>query len=96
MGKLRDRLQVHAASVTNAVDRLERDGLVRRLPNPRDGRGTLAEITSRGRKLVAKVTPVLNEQVFVDAGVSDRQADELTGLLRKVRQSAGDFQSQKV
>ncbi|MPV88512.1 MarR family transcriptional regulator, partial [Georgenia ruanii] len=34
------RLQVHPASVTNTVDRLERDGLVRREPHPRDGRAT--------------------------------------------------------
>ena len=40
-----ERLMVHPTSVTNTVDRLERDGLVRRRPNPRDGRGTLAEIT---------------------------------------------------
>ncbi len=47
-----ERLMVHPTSVTNTVDRLERDGLVRRLPNPRDGRGTLAEITPSGRDVV--------------------------------------------
>ena len=33
-----ERLMVHPTSVTNTIDRLERDGLVRRRPNPRDGR----------------------------------------------------------
>src|SRR5680860_1051428 len=35
------RLQVHPTSVTNAVDRLERAGLVARRPHPSDGRTTL-------------------------------------------------------
>jgi DNA-binding MarR family transcriptional regulator len=44
MGKLTERLQVHPASVTNAVDRLEVDGLVNRVPNPVDSRSTIATI----------------------------------------------------
>ena len=42
LGKIGERLQVNAASVTNAVDRLEGDGLVTRRLNPDDGRGTLS------------------------------------------------------
>src|SRR3954453_4312630 len=51
VGKIGERLQVHPASVTNAVHRLEQDGFVVRTPNPSDGRSVLAEITSTGRKL---------------------------------------------
>ncbi len=51
-----ERLMVHPTSVTNTVDRLERDGLVRRRPNPRDGRGILAEITPGGRDVVTRST----------------------------------------
>ena len=47
LSKIGERLQVHATSVTNVIDRLEAAGLVRREPNPRDGRGTLAR--GRGR-----------------------------------------------
>ncbi|MCW2594226.1 MAG: MarR family transcriptional regulator, partial [Jatrophihabitans sp.] len=49
LSKIGERLQVHATSVTNVIDRLEAAGLVRREPNPRDGRGTLAVITDDGR-----------------------------------------------
>src|SRR3954452_16020202 len=38
-----ERLQLHPTSVTNIVDRLEADGLVKRLPHPTDRRTTLAE-----------------------------------------------------
>ena len=50
VGKVGERLQVHPASVTNAVDRLERDGFVERVANPRDGRSVLASITPAGRE----------------------------------------------
>ncbi len=49
LSKIGERLQVHATSVTNVIDRLEAAGLVRRTPNPRDGRGTLAVLTAEGR-----------------------------------------------
>ncbi len=48
------RLMVHPTSVTNIIQRLERQGLVVRRPNPRDGRGALAEITPAGRGLVER------------------------------------------
>ena len=53
LGKIGERLQVNAASVTNAVDRLEADGLVARRSNPDDGRGTLAGLTAAGRRRAA-------------------------------------------
>src|SRR5580693_2905889 len=40
LGKMRDRLLIHQAAVTNLVDRLEADGLVRRVPHARDRRTT--------------------------------------------------------
>ena len=43
MAKIGERLMVHPTSVTNTVQRLEAAGFVTREPNPRDGRGTLAE-----------------------------------------------------
>ena len=46
LGKMGERLQVHPTSVTNTVDRLVAAGLVERRPNPRDGRGVLAALTS--------------------------------------------------
>src|SRR5579863_9661399 len=49
LGKIGARLQVHPASVTNLIDGLERDGLVRRTPHPSDRRTTLATITDAGR-----------------------------------------------
>lgn len=91
LGKIGARLQVHPASVTNAVNRLEADGLVVRRPHPEDGRTTLATLTPDGRRLARKATRLLNQAVFADLGLDEREQDQLFTLLHKIRRSAGDF-----
>ena len=91
LGKAGARLQVHQTSVTNAVDRLEAQGLVRRVPHPTDGRAVLAEITPAGRKVVRRATSELNSRVFADLGLDPADLDRLFGLLERFRQAAGDF-----
>ncbi|HVT42416.1 MAG TPA: MarR family transcriptional regulator [Acidimicrobiales bacterium] len=91
LGKIGERLQVGAASVTNAIDRLERDRLVRRRPNPDDGRGVLAVLTARGRALAHEVTDALNEALFTTVELSSADADALFALLATLRRRAGDF-----
>ena len=85
------RLQVHPTSVTNAVDRLEAVGLVRRAPHPTDGRGTLVEVTDAGRELALTATEQLNAQVFSRPGLPARRVTSLVGVLRDLRKGAGDF-----
>lgn len=89
--KIGSRLQVHPTSVTSAVDRLERQGLVVRTPHPTDRRTKLAEITDDGRERVLEATARLNRGVFADPGVSANQADQLVRTLRALRKHAGDF-----
>src|SRR5580700_711262 len=88
LSKIGERLQVHRASVTNAIDRLEAQGLVRREPNPEDGRSTLALITLRGRQLAEAATGALNDEVFKSMGLPDEVLQELFGLLKDVRRNA--------
>lgn len=92
LGKIGERLQVHAASVTNAIDRLEAAGLVRRVPHPTDGRAVLAEITDQGREVVEQATAVLTDARFGADGVGRTEARELTDLLSRLRAAAGDFE----
>ncbi len=91
LGKIGQRLQVGAASVTNAIDRLERDRLVRRRVNPKDGRGVLAAITTQGRDLVQEATAALNRSLFTELELSPADADALFSLLTTLRRRAGDF-----
>jgi DNA-binding MarR family transcriptional regulator len=85
------RLMVHPTSATNTVDRLERQGLVVRRPNPRDGRGKLAEITEAGREVVAAATVDLMKVEFGVADYDVAQLGQLFDLLRGLRVGAGDF-----
>src|SRR3984957_13890746 len=86
-----ERLMVHPTSVTNIVDRLERQQLVVRRPNPSDGRGRLAEITEAGRAVVARATVDLMAAEFGLRGFEDGQLKEVFDLFRELRLTAGDF-----
>lgn len=88
LGKIGERLQVHPASVTNAIDRLEAQRLVRRQPHPSDRRTTLAALTDRGRTVAAQATGDMNA---LFATLELRDPDGLFDLLRQVREAAGDF-----
>jgi DNA-binding MarR family transcriptional regulator len=91
LGKIGERLQVHRTSVTNIVDKLEADGLVRRVPHEVDRRATLAEITDEGRATAQQATEALNAAAFgIDALGNDEQ-EAVTALLRALRVDACDF-----
>jgi DNA-binding MarR family transcriptional regulator len=87
-----ERLQLHPTSVTNIVDRLEADALVRRNPHPTDRRTTLVEITEAGRTRREAATEAVTGVDFGLRGLTDRQTEQLTELLAKVRRAVGDFE----
>ncbi|EOM74913.1 MarR family transcriptional regulator [Rhodococcus rhodnii] len=91
MTKASARLQVHPTSVTNAVDRLEKAELVRRVPHPTDRRTTLVEITDAGRALAAEATEHLNAEVFARPGLGRDSSRQLVSLITELRTAAGDF-----
>lgn len=91
MGKMGQRLMVHPTSVTNAIDRLEEQGLVRRISHPTDRRATLAEITKEGRRVAIESARAVCATAFGFEDYSGRQSAEITQLLRKLRQKSGDF-----
>lgn len=91
VGKIGERLQVHPASVTNAVQRLEADELVVRRANPNDGRSVLAELTPAGRRLVDLCTAQLNEQIFSIVPIPIAQQRRAFDALCSMRKAFGDF-----
>ena len=84
------RLQVHPASVTSAVARLEEQGLAVRERTAQDRRMVLARITPSGRRLARRATHLLNEGVFDGIGLDARETGRLRALLDAVRAHAGD------
>jgi DNA-binding MarR family transcriptional regulator len=91
LGKVGERLQVHRTSVTNIIDKLEADGLVRRVPHEADRRTTLAQITGAGRDVALRATELLNADAFGLAAVDETDQERLTEILRTLRLEAGDF-----
>ena len=92
LSKIGERLQVHATSVTNVIDRLEAAGLVQREPNPRDGRGTLAVITEQGRQVADAATRELHRTDFGLQALDRDELQRLFTILRRLRVDAGDFE----
>jgi DNA-binding MarR family transcriptional regulator len=90
MSRVGSLLQVHPTSATSAVDRLERQGFVKRVRDVNDGRVVLACITPRGKKVAERATAGLNSEVFERPGLGVDQTAELTHLLGALRAAAGD------
>jgi DNA-binding MarR family transcriptional regulator len=74
-----------SGGMTPVIDRLEREGLVKRLPNPADRRGSLVELSRAGRRRVdaAMARHAETEQRLVDP-LDAREREQLIALLRKL------------
>ena len=92
LGKIGERLQVHATSVTPLVNRLEAAGLLVRNPHPEDGRAVLASITAEGRAVMQQATDAIVEARFALGALTDEQCEQLTTMLTGPRRAAGDFE----
>ena len=74
-----------SAGITSRVDRLERRGLIIRLPDPDDRRGVLIELTEHGRELVdAAIRANTESEAQLLDGFTGRERDTLQRLLRKL------------
>jgi DNA-binding MarR family transcriptional regulator len=91
LSKIGERLMVHPTSVTNAIDRLETQGLVRRETDSVDRRRVLASLTAKGTTTMAAATRALTDLDFGVAGLDRDELALLYRLLRQVRGAAGDF-----
>jgi DNA-binding MarR family transcriptional regulator len=52
-GQIAEILHVHPSTMTGILKRLERKGLIRRRPDPRDRRRTFVGVTKKGRRIDA-------------------------------------------
>src|SRR3982074_2008439 len=84
-GDLARGMGLSSGAMPNRIDRLENAGLVERLPDPDDRRGTLVAITEKGRQVVdeAVVDHLATEERLLGV-LSDAERRRLSGLLRKL------------
>lgn len=83
--ELSDRMFVNRANMTGLIDRMERDGLVRRRQRPGDRRVHVVTLTPAGRRRVDKAEAEYFQEVRrVTRGLSGRDATALVRSLLSV------------
>lgn len=77
---------VEQYNLSRLLDRMEGQGLVRRVPFPGDKRRQLVEITDKGRAMQKRMWPVYAASVqrLVGEKISDKDAERLAAILGKL------------
>ena len=82
---LASHVHIDGATMTHHIDRLEQQGLVRRLVHSGDRRVRHVEPTAKGRRLHAKLLAVAEEfDALTVAGLDEAEQAELRRLLAKI------------
>lgn len=95
--EISERTLLSSATMTAVLDTLERQGWIRRTPNPDDRRSVLIEITPEGRELADRFIPglhILERRVM--SALTRRERHQLLALLGKVLASANGLADEPV
>ncbi len=84
--ELSKQLNMTSPTLTGIVDRLEKNGMVSRSPNPQDRRSILISLTKKGLGIVPKIRKAVSEanQTFLNS-LSNEEELMLRGLLNRLR-----------
>ena len=84
-GQLASDLRLSSGALTNRLDRMEAGGLIRRLPDPNDRRGTIVEPTDLGLRKWDEVAGASSrKEAELTSGLTKAEREELHSLLRKL------------
>lgn len=90
LSKLAALLDCARSNATQLVDRLEAEGLVRRIPDPEDRRGVLAEMTDEGHDRYRKGLEALSRvEHTLERLYSPRERSQLVRLLERLDSAWG-------
>jgi DNA-binding MarR family transcriptional regulator len=79
---------IEPGTMTKTLQRMERDALIERRPDPTDGRRVRIHLTDRARRLEAELkATVVDLNAAVLEGLSSRQRSCFMGALRRVIQN---------
>ncbi len=95
MADLARKAVVSRSNVTRLTDRMEKAGLVARSDCPIDGRGTVCELTAKGRALRAKMWPVYRKQIdtLFSKHLDSREADLISTAFGRIIDSSNQRKS---
>ncbi len=90
MHELARAVVLSRSGLSRLADRLEKAGLLRREPDPADGRGSFAVLTDEGAGMRERMWPVYAKGIAEHFGayVSDEEAEVLSRALGRVRAAA--------
>jgi DNA-binding MarR family transcriptional regulator len=90
-GQLATRMRLSSGAMTNRLDRMEAAGLIRRLPDPNDRRGTLVEPTQAGHDVWDRTVGTQAQREARIASVLDEsERADLHRLLRRLMRAFPD------
>jgi DNA-binding MarR family transcriptional regulator len=83
-------LSITTGGVSKIVDSIEAAGHAKRRPNPDDRRSSIIELTSAGKRLLARATRTFEEELELRLGsvLSDRALRQFTLALKALRAAA--------
>ncbi|KIS26751.1 transcriptional regulator [Arthrobacter sp. SPG23] len=89
LNELNDNVLLSQSSLSRLVERLEKRGLVERMPAPQDGRGVLLKLTDAGRDLQKQIgrEHVRDISALITPALTASEQRELLRLTEKLRGS---------
>ena len=86
--ELSERVGMNRATVTSAVDTMEAQGIVKRVPDPHDRRIYLLNLTPKGQKLRGAVLDTIDTiQACASAGISERELAQFRRVAEKMQRN---------
>jgi len=90
-GQLAADMRLSSGAMTNRLDRMEAAGLIRRLPDPNDRRGTLIEPTEAGNATWDRTTGTqARREAMIASVLEPAEREELHRLLRRLMRAFPD------
>jgi DNA-binding MarR family transcriptional regulator len=84
-GKLAEISELSSGAMTSRLDKLEKSGLVKRLPDPDDRRGVLVKLTKAGHKAWEESTgSEAAREALIAGALNKREKEQLNSLLRRL------------
>jgi DNA-binding MarR family transcriptional regulator len=82
-GHLQGTMLLEQYNLSRLLDRMQADGLIRRVPCPDDRRRQFVEITDEGRAMQKRMWPVYAAAIEAEVGakLTDAQAENLAAIL---------------
>ena len=94
--KLVEKTSLDKATLTGIIDRLERDGYVKRIQSPEDKRSTLISRTGKDEIFKSKIAQVSDEQnAIFYKGFSTSEIEEFENYLKRILENCKEAEKDK-